>query len=241
MNFSAKIFWMLAAVTLSGSLAATESRGAGGSFDVTNMVLGFRTTPIQKYENASNTSRVSSKTRWFVLHSTFVPSPRSSGEQWYDDITMEGTAVIVRNTGKKNTEYVVLTGKTRFFTIPADGKQHPGIFYISPKILDRYCGWADPKSVRAAKVAFYGNGRVLLGSGILAADGKRMKMLVPGSNAWKDAEAMIKKFDRNYSNVIVLRGGLYSKEKTPWVHFRYDFYDLIYDNIIQSESEEIKR
>ena len=51
----------------------------------------------------------------------------------------------------------------------------------------------------------------------------------------------MKEYEKNYSNVTMLRGGLYSKEKTPWVYFDYDLYDLIYDNVLQQDSGNIKR
>ena len=35
--------------------------------------------------------------------------------------------------------------------------------------------------------------------------------------------------------------GLYSKEKTPWVYYDYDFYDLIYDNVQSQDGESIRK
>ena len=151
--------------------------------------------------------------------------------------------MLVISRGDKEKSYVVLTGETRFFTIPADKKDHIGVFYVPPMLLSRYCGDSAGalKALQMFRVAFYGPGRVLLGEGYWAVSGKNGQFVPAGTKAFKAVAARMKEYEKAYSNVTLLRGGLYSKEKTPWVYFDYDFYDLIYDNFRSQAGESIKK
>ena len=230
------IYMFLAAVQIVSAVAADD-------FSVKNISFALQSTPVPTYENGS--SRSGSKNRWLLMKANFVPEERKKAEAWYDDVTMEGTLVFIReDKNKKGHSYVVLTGETRFFTIPADKKDHAGVFYVPPMLLTRYCGDSagSLKAIEMARVAFYGPGRVLLGEGYWMKAGKTGQFILPGSSkAYREVAARMKQFEKAYSNVMQLRGGLYSKEKTPWVYFDYDYYDLIYDNVRTQTGESIKK
>lgn len=200
-------------------------------FSVDNLKLSFVATPLVRYGNINNTNVTSTRNRWAVLESSFVPLQlKNSKNLWYDDVTMEGMLVISSEDAKGARQFVVLNGKTRFFTIPADGKIHYGMFFAPPRILDRYYVYGKAFHVsmfKAARISFYGPGRVLLGEGYWI-DGSFVKK--PKEQA--KAKAFLEQFEKKYSDVIQLRGGLYSKEKTPWANFNYDQYDLIYDDTV---------
>lgn len=217
------------------------SCAAADAFTIKNISFSLRTTPIPRYENDTSRVRSGSKNRWLRLYVDFIPAEKRSGDAWYDDVTMEGMLVISR--GDKDKSYAVLTGETRFFTIPADKKDHTGVFYVPPMLLSRYCGDSAGalKAIQMFRVAFYGPGRVLLGEGYWALSGKNGQLVPAGSKAGKAVAARMKEYEKPYSNVTLLRGGLYSKEKTPWVYFDYDFYDLIYDNVRSQAGESIKK
>ena len=216
---------------------------ADGGFDVKNIRLFTRFTPVVKYVNESVRSKSSKETLWLCMEATFVPEARGSEEdQWYDDVTMEGMLVIARQ-GKELT-YIVLTGKTRFFTIHADAKNHSGVFFVPSKILQRYLGtWGGTlPSVQMARISFYAPGKILLGEGFWAqGSGKKGRFVPLNSKDYNAVAARMKEYEKNYRNIITLRGGLYSKEKTPWSYVDYDFYDLIYDNVLQQDSDSIKK
>ena len=216
---------------------------ADGRFDVKNIRLFTRYTPVPKYENESSRTKAGKETRWLCMETTFIPEARGAEDDpWYDDVTMEGMLVIAR-TGKEVT-YIVLTGKTRYFTIPADGKSHLGLFFVPAKIMARYLGaWGGAlPTIQMARVSFYAPGKVLLGEGFWAQGGGKKGRFVPlSSKDYRAVAARMKEYEKNYRNIITLRGGLYSKEKTPWNYFEYDFYDLIYDNVLQQDSDNIKK
>ena len=217
---------------------------ADGGFDVKNIRLFTRFTPVVKYENERSRSVNGKETSWLCMETTFIPEARGADEdQWYDDVTMEGMLVIAR-PGKETT-YIVLTGKTRFFTIHADGKSHVGMFFVPAKILLRYLGnWGGTlPPVQQARVSFYAPGKVLLGEGFWSAQGsgKKGRFVPSNSKEYRTVAARMKEYEKNYRNVTTLRGGLYSKEKTPWIYFDYDFYDLIYDNVFQQDSDSIRK
>jgi len=231
-----KKLMLLVMLTLAAAVSAADGR-----FDIKNIRFLLRPTPVPKYENETSRSKNAKHTRWLCVETTFIPESRD-GEPWYDDVTMEGTLVISRPAGK-GISYIVLTGKTRFFTIPADAKHHIGMFYVPSKILARYLGseHGDP-TIQMARVAFYAPGKILLGEGYWAQGSTKKGKFVPvTSKDHRAVAARMKEYEKNYSNVTMLRGGLYSKEKTPWVYFDYDLYDLIYDNVLQQDSGNIKR
>ena len=216
---------------------------ANGRFDIKNIRFHTRFTPVPKYENADSRSKVAKRTRWLCVETTFIPEARDAQQEpWYDDVTMEGMLVITRADGK-GISYVVLTGKTRFFTIPADGKNHTGMFYVPPQLLLRYLSnWnGDLAGIQMARVSFYAPGKILLGEGYWAALGGNAKgKFIPiGSKEHRTVAARMKEYEKNYSNITMLRGGLYSKENTPWVYFSYDLYDLIYD--LKQDNGSIKQ
>ncbi len=217
-----------------------------GKFEVSDIRMEYRVTPIPKYLNLNSSTKVSHKTNWLTVSCSFIPEAIPDGaEQWYDDVTMEGVVVITRGVSPKETSYAVLLGETRFFTIPADGKKHYGVLFVPPQIIARYCGTlsGNGRSIRMARMSFYGPGRVLLGEAYWASDtsGKKGKVVNSDDKQYRQIVARMKEFEKNYSNVIRLRGALYSKEKTPWALFDFDFYDLIYDHVLQSENSTIKK
>ncbi len=217
------------------------SGAAAEPFTVKDISMSLRSTPVPQYENDTSRAKSGGKTRWLRVFVNFVPAAKKTGDAWYDDVTMEGSLVIMREG--RETSYVVLTGKTRFFTIPADAKEHRGVFYVPPMLLSRYCGDSSGalKSIRMFRVAFYGPGRVLLGEGYWAVTGKTGHLVARDGKSYKTVAARMKEYEKPYKNVSFLRGGLYSKEKTPWVYFDYDFYDLIYDNVQTQDGESIRK
>lgn len=222
---------------------AAAGFAAEGRFDVRNIRFFFRPTPVPKYENETSRSKTARSTSWLCMETTFIPEMQNArSEQWYDDVTMEGLLVIARTEGSGNS-YIVLSGTTRFFTIPADGKKHVGTFFVPSKILARYLGSKNGEPVvQMARVSFYAPGKVLLGEGFWALSSARKGKFVPASSReYRAVAARMQEYEKNYSNVTMLRGGLYSKEKTPWVYFDYDLYDLIYDNIRPQDGANIKR
>ena len=232
------VYMFLAAVQIVSVAAADD-------FSVKNISCALQAAPVPAYENGS--SRSGSKNRWLLIKATFVPEELKKAEldSWYDDVTMEGMLVLVReDKNKKDRSYVVMTGETRFATIPADKKEHAGVFYVPPVLLSRYCGGSEgaAKAVEMVRVAFYAPGRILLGEGYWAKSGAKGAFVPPSdSKSYKKIVARMKDFEKAYSNVLQLRGGLYSKEKTPWAYFDYDFYDLIYDNIRTQSGESVKK
>ena len=226
----------LFAVLLIGSAAAED-------FVIDNISFSQPSTPAVRYANNDSRVRVGSKNRWLRLQVDFVPAAKKRGDAWYDDVTMEGLLLLSRGKQDSATSYVVLTGETRFFTIPADKKKHFGVFFVPPMLLARYCDepQSAPKAVRLIRVAFYGPGRVLLGEGYWVAAGKKGRFVSPENKMYKTVAAQVKELEKPKRNVTFLRGGLYSKEMTPWNYLDYDAYDLIYENVRLQAGESIQK
>ncbi len=221
----------LLGIPVDAATPAAARRNKGADIDVTDFKIRFYDTPLLQYSNINTSAKSGSgRAKWAMLEITYLPLASSLAPAgWYDDVTMEGTVVLNSETrGKGNTLYVVFSGKTRFFTIQADGKSHFAMLLIPPKLMDRYYitnkNFSDTMFV-AASVEFYGPGRVLLGEGYWS------NGYIKKESDVAKARALMQKFSQDYSDVIRLRGGLYSKEKTPWAGSNYDYYDLIYDEV----------
>ncbi len=217
---------------------ASQARAAREDIVVSDIKLQFVSTPLVNYTNINNTQRNSTRNKWVAFETVFVP--QSGNKEWLDDVTMEGTLVInsetstTQSSGEKEALYIVLTGKTRFLTIPADGDDHQGLLLVPPKLMDRYYVKGKPFStsmILAARIQFFGAGRVLLGEGYWYNGGfvKRNADLAKVRN-------LMREFEKNYSDIVRIPGGLYSKEKTPWALYNYDFYDLIYEESAGKDS-----
>ena len=85
--------------------------------------------------------------------------------------------------------------------------------------------------ILAARIQFFGPGRVLLGEGYWYNGG-----VVKRSSDLAKVRNLMREFEKNYSDIVRIPGGLYSKEKTPWALYNYDFYDLIYDESAGKDS-----
>ncbi len=215
---------------------------ASDAIVVKSISRSLRPTPVPRYDNETSRSKTSGKNRWLQLSVTFIPTTSAKPKDgWYDDVTMEG--LLVMSPPGKEKKFIVLSGKTRYFTIPADDKDHYGVFYVPPAVLARYCGDSAGamKAIESIRISFYGPGRILLGNGYWVASGKSGELILPGNKKYATVAARMKEYEKPYRDVVFLRGGLYSKEKTPWVYFDYDFYDLIYDNVQPQTGESIKK
>ncbi len=206
-------------------------RNKGGEIVVSDLRIRFYDTPIIQYSNINTTSKSGGgRNRWAMLEISYIPLPSQlASGNWYDDVTMEGTVVLNSEVkGKGDTLYIVFSGQTRFFTIQADGQTHFAMLLIPPKLMDRYFvankNFAESMFL-AASIEFYGPGRTPLGEGYW------VNGFIKKESDVAKARAFVQKFSQNYSDVVRLRGGLYSKEKTPWAGSNYDFYDLIYDDV----------
>jgi hypothetical protein len=237
------LFSMVFLMTAFGAAAAEPT----SAFTITSMKLDFQTTPIASFDNINNTPEMNDRNRWVVLETYFVPSAAFTRTGWFDDVTMEGTAILRSDAqaaegdsrNPKEARYIVLTGKTRFFTIPADDKRHLGVLMIPPKLMNRYYVRGVPFTAKmfvAAKIQFYGKGRVLLGENYW----EYPRGTPRSEKDFLRLRKMFDEFDKNYTDIIRLNGGLYSKEKTPWALFNFDFYDLIYDDAAPGSAAEGK-
>jgi len=234
--------FLLAVFIVSGSFAKDSStrsskKSDSDFFEITGLSLGFSSTPLGRYDNISNNNSSGVRNRWVVMDCAFKPlKPNGSNNAWFDDVSMEGILVIGSEDANGQRQYIVLNGRTRFFTIPADGKVHLGMFFVPPRLLDRYYVATKAYSLKmfiGARISFYGPGRVLLGEGFWY-NGKFVKK----DNERIKAKNFMAQFDKKFRDVVQLRGGLFSKEKTPWAHINYDSYDLIYEEITDGEATQ---
>lgn len=196
----------------------------------TDFKLQMLSTPLVSYSNVGNSQRNSARNRWLALNVVFTP--RSSEGDWIDDVTMEGTLVLRAETGSPDRRggapgCVILTGRTRFLTVEADGEDHPAMLLAPPKLISRWCpkGKAFSQNmVLAARVRFLGSDGALLGEACWYNGG-----MVRNDKDLVRARALFRDLEGGGSDAARVSGGLYSKEKTPWAFYNYDYYDLIYD------------
>lgn len=216
-------------------LAFTAGAADKPPFVIHSMKLDFLNTPNLQYTNYNTSQLAGKNNRWVALETYFIPDSAQVASGWYDNVTMEGTAILKATdsamkgvtSNTKDQNYVVLSGQTRFITIEGDNSRHLGLLLVPPKLANRFVqkGVLSERNFLAARIQFFAPGRVLLGEGYWEPRGGLAKP--------KDLARLRKMFEeieKDYNNIIRLEGGLYSKEKTPFQWYNYDYYDLIADD-----------
>jgi len=191
---------------------------AQSRFQNVAITVGFVQSP--QYE-IKTISQILSNDRWLevkVDYTTALVAARDGrGTEWLDDVNFEYEVLLP--TDEKGGNYVLLTGRVEYWSIPMDGKKHQADAYIHPRFIQRY---APDLKMRAAslknlyvKVTITAN-RAIVGGSFYAPRGK--------TNA--EANAM---FQRAATMTTLTRviDSVFGRDKTPWLFVNPDQYELI--------------
>jgi hypothetical protein len=198
--------------------SATAFAQAQSRFQGVAVSAGFVQSP--QYE-VKTISQLLSNDRWLEVKvdytTALVPMKDGKGTDWLDDVSFEYE--ILLPTDDKGANYVLLTGKVDYWSIPMDGKKHQADAYIHPRFIQRYAPDLKMRSSSLknlyAKVTITAN-RAIVGGAFYAPRGK--------SNA--DADAMFRRAATMTTLTRVI-DSVYGRDKTPWLFVNPDLYQLI--------------
>ncbi len=163
---------------------------------------------------------------WAMIAVSFRPGVGKAGHgakalrgAWIDDPVLDVTVEIpYGETFKGKKKSALLTGQTRFWSIPLDGKVHTALMCVPPRLLDRYLAVRGKGEVKASETMFrvqallHGSDGAVLGEGYFNVEGKEREQQVyfarlAGSETFKDA--------------------VFPRDRTPWALQNPDQYDFL--------------
>lgn len=160
------------------------------------------------------------RNRWSIFVIDYYPKIEKNRRAWIDDVTLNLTVVFTAQSGGRKLP-CVMSGSTRFMTIPIDGRKHTATMMIPPQLLDRYLAATGVgSSVNAgtfiAEATFTDRNGTVIGRGFYGMRGGNEQQLAAEFAKYAAA-----------SNALKIEGGILSRNNTPWRMIRPDDYDLI--------------
>ena len=134
---------------------------------------------------------------------------------WIDDVTLDVDVEIPGERDKKT----VLSGRTEFWTVQLDGRNHVALMLVPPQILERYLPLKgrSEQTVRLADIkvqAIFRN-----------KEGKELG--VGYFNCPRKLEDAADYFQQSLAASNVIKGAVMPRHKTPWLYHQIDNYDLL--------------
>lgn len=172
--------------------------------------------------NAANvTNLLSGKLDWWLqIDVTYKTAEKISGKgtnkrpEWLDNVTFKYEILL---PGAEKGEVTHLSGKTTFWSIPLDGKEHHDVAFVHPRFLQRYSpeikttpSFAKEINIR---LTIELNGAIIGGS------------FHPTRKA-KEAAEMFQKAARD-PRITRVENSIFGRDKTPWAFLNCDYYELI--------------
>ena len=144
MFFQSRIFW------LCGLLTAAAVLGAGTPVPaITDVKTDFGMEAPPDVSNKLMTGHsILENRRFLVVRVRFTPGvldsdkpkgpARGAGELTYlDDLELE-MSILIAGEKRNSPPNALLTGKTRFWGVKLDGREHVAYMFVAPHYLDRY-------------------------------------------------------------------------------------------------------
>jgi len=176
----------------------------------------FQQSPVYQVNNYSNSNQ--SGYEWLVLNITYF-TPKTN-EPWLDDVSIEVEILFPADYQGKSVMAQV-TGKTTYWSVEMNGKNHQEIMVVPPEIFRRYTRGGSisiSKTQVAGRLIFYSKSRSILGGAYFEANQKL---------GVKDLAGLFGKYSSPVSNSLKIENMILSRDKSPWANIQYDFYDLI--------------
>ena len=222
--------WWIVAVSLLlfGSLSAGNTTVSGVDIDVV-----LSEAPVVEYRSGKEISlKKVSENRWLMIKIGF--SMKNAGVEakpqlkrgirgytlsmggFVDDLQLD--IRVLQNTGMAVSGkplWGMFTGRTRFYTIRMDGKQHLALMFVPGKLIDRFSCSAVGGIRKVSKDDF----RVEV---ILSAGGRELYRKYRGVSGIKEFEELCKMVPEN----MVMTDGVFPRSRTPWAYLGSDNLDL---------------
>ncbi len=171
--------------------------------------------------NAANvTNLLTSKLDWWLqIDVAYKTADKSAGKgsnkrpEWLDDVTFK-YEILLPGMDKEVTH---LSGRTTFWSIPLDGKEHHDAAYVHPRFIQRYSPEIKTTASFAKdihiKLSIELNGATIGGA------------FHPSKKA-RDVAELFLKATRD-PKIIRVENSIFGRDKTPWAILNCDYYELI--------------
>lgn len=187
---------------------------------ITEGKIKFKLEDVSKVDPSGE----SGTAKWISMDISYVLPKKEVGGQieWIDDLEMEVDVVIPSSYKGKESFHAMLTGKFTFWSVAQDGKEHKAMAFIPPQIFERYKR-SDMKVKQTvfkdfdARVTIYDKNRKPLGRFYYSTS----------PSAENAATERFNKMEEPGAPILKVPGGVFPKNKTPWIYWSFDSYDLL--------------
>jgi len=208
--------WLLILFTVMVCTIASAQRNRLEFTDI-KIKTDFLATPIYRLDNYSSALKTNEK--WLIVNTSYrVPRFKATQgkNQWLDDLRVE-TEIIFSALYQGRPVWAYATGRTEYWAIELDGKDHRTMVAVPPQVLKRYGSEKNYKNLKIyVRVSFLDArtnslyGRAIVGSG---ADAKLNSVFETLSGPLGSALRL--------PNVVM------SLEKSPWSLIDIDYQEML--------------
>lgn len=210
-----KIWFVILFIVMSCTIITAQSN----RLEFTNIKIktDFLATPIYRLDNFS--SGLKSNKKWLIVNTSYKVPQFKAGQgmnQWLDDLRVE-TEIIFSALYQGRSVWAYATGKTEYWAVELDGKEHRTMVVVPPQVLQRYGSAKNYKNLQLyVRVSFLDSktnslyGRAIVGSG---ADAKLNSYFETLSGPLGSALRL--------PNVVM------PLEKSPWALIDIDYQEML--------------
>ncbi|MFA6658443.1 MAG: hypothetical protein WCS25_01965 [Victivallaceae bacterium] len=176
----------------------------------------FLSAPVYKLDNF--TSGLKSDKKWLMVNTSYrTPNIKAhQGNEWIDNIRVE-TEIIFSALFQGKPVWAYATGKTEYWAIELDGKDHRSMALLPPQVLHRYGDAKNYKNLKVyVRVSFYlSRNNLLLGRS------------VAGSRADAQLNSVFETISGPLGSALRLPNVIVPLEKSPWALIDVDYQEML--------------
>lgn len=210
-----KIWIVIFFIVMTGTFAFAQSN----RLEFTNIKIktDFLSTPVYKLDNFS--SGLKSDKKWLIVNTSYrVPLFKATKgmNQWLDDVRVE-TEIIFSALYQGRAVWAYATGKTEYWAIELDGKDHSTMAVVPPQVLQRY-----------GSVKNYKNLQVYVRVSIL--DSKTNTLFgraIVGPGADAKLNTVFETLSGPLGSALRLPNVVMPLEKSPWALIDVDYQEML--------------
>ncbi len=198
--------------------SAIEVYSQESMFKDVTMQCSFVNTPQINAANVTNL--LSPKLDWWLeIDVSYKTLEKITGRgsnkkpEWLDDVTFK-YEILLPGTDREITH---LSGKTTYWSIPLDGKEHHDVCFVHPRFLQRY----SPEIKTTASFAKDINIKLTI-----ELNGALIGGAYHPTRKAKEVAELFQKATRD-PKITRVDNSIFSRDKTPWAILNCDYYELI--------------
>lgn len=166
----------------------------------------------------ASVNQIETNERWIEIKVDYTTAVAAGGKTtWQDDVTVEYEVLLPKD--EKGKDFVMLTGKVSYWSIPMDGKAHQAMAYIHPRFIQRYA--PELKLSKGSLKFLFVKTKFTVNSAEVGGG-----YFLPRGRTSKDAGGMFQKAATMPGLTRVI-DGVFGPDKTPWLFINPGLYEMI--------------